>query len=383
MVVPPPPHHHTSGSMPTRDDNCKHQHWQIGSIARVTHDDMTRRVVVATIDDQEATVLVENGHPPSRFLPVGGATTEEEEEPEWRVPIHQLESLLEFEQPTDATTTKGAANAATVKAHGDALLKLGDAPAAVSYYETALQRPTPPMIGASIVARHPQTGVAVAEVDCVNDDDDDDDDDDPSLDVCWTTTQQDTTLPASDHLLTIQEPHDNHLQTRILLNLTRCLLQIAETSSQAKRAYAQAAVQTATLAVVVIQHEQQQALDDNNNNNNNDDDDDVDNSTCVALRTTALSLRARAHGLQGQWTAAATDWQAVVPQSSEPQRRAHAVRMRNVARQEQQRAARREKKLVRNLCQWVNDATAPTPLSKAVGKAAVQKRRSKFDKVTT
>lgn len=324
----------------------------------------TRRAMVATLDnDESATLFWETLLPrplkgqADRFLVTplleDDDDDEEAESAELELPLHELESLLPFElqEASASVTTADKDTAATWKERGDALLQLGDASAAVPYYEYALFRTCPhhhkPAIGASILAKKDRL-IQVAEVDCLNEDDD-------SMDITWVTSGKEECIPQRQTLLTMLEPdHQEHLQERTLLNLTRCLMQLMEGSSASSsssrhgQAYAKAAVLASSLALALA-------------------------TTWDSDRTTtALLLRAQAHGARHTYPEALQDVRQIL--ATHPRHGPGRELLRQL-QTEQTTFQKKDKWLARQVCQWVEASTAPPGSSQP----AVP-RRTKYDK---
>ena len=232
-----------------------------------------------------------------------------------------------------AITTKNASSPATVtatmtttttmiqkyKEYGDMLYKLGDASLAISYYEYALSLSSPslPQIGSTIIVKidgHPK----IAEVDCIDEQEQDDD----LLDVTLVEDGTEMTIKSSKVLLCIYHEENKEegggqsslllLQERILLNLTRCLLQLVEyyydnTSTnndsiaielgppshyhpEYKQKYLSSAVLSSTLALTVAAYNAGNGGDGGSNKDRRDGDDDT---TLPPNGQMALYLRAK------------------------------------------------------------------------------------------
>ena len=399
--------------------------WTVGSTVRVHlpgHAKITRRAVIATLDvpNQKATILWEDWYPKplpschhnpennvgnsSRFLisphgaaatdPTGTASTSrftttssscfgggimmEEEDIEIEVPLDQLVPLLEFEtefMSSSSTTAppdddqkplrlEKAQQALIWKDRGDQLLKLGDAAAALPYYEHALRMThLKETIGCSILVQTKQGYIRIADVDCV-----DDDDGLTTVDVTWKDSDgEEATLSVKENLLTILEPHHDNLQERLLLNLTRCLIQIAEVASSSRHrvAYAKAAVLATTMAHVLAELFGRGGGDATTTTNDSRNDDRV---------VTALLLRAQAQATLSKFAHAVQDLQRLL------QMRPHhkqATQMLRHVQQKQKETQKRERTLVKEVCKWVETSTAG-PV--AADQQQRTTRRGKYDK---
>lgn len=150
------------------------------------------------------------------------------------------------------------------KGYGDELLRLGDYTCAISYYEAALGLVSSKFdnVGGSLLIRRNGHSV-IAEVDCI--------DDDGTYDVTYILPNGETeegTMKQTDILMAVW-PYDQRLelflQPRILLNLCRCLLRLAEidgcirekssaSKKDRKEKYRQAAVLGCSCAITLCEY---------------------------------------------------------------------------------------------------------------------------------
>ncbi|CAB9531421.1 expressed unknown protein (Partial), partial [Seminavis robusta] len=216
--------------------------FQVGATVRLPRPEVpksTGRATIATLqgDDQTACVIWESlapepisfnastctvGNPKRRlkrpFLVAPVMDGKEADETETTVELSELQALLDFE----LTTEKHSDDVAVWKERGDQLLRLGDASAACSYYEAALRLSSILQVGSAIVMK--AGGHAkIADVDCLDDDDDDD-----GIEISLADGQDLKISEADIYLCILYNDDEEHLQERILLNLTRCMLQLAE-----------------------------------------------------------------------------------------------------------------------------------------------------------
>jgi hypothetical protein len=216
------------------------------------------------------------------------------------------------------------------KDRGDQLLRLGDASAAVSYYEMALSKSSTLQIGSTIITKmggYPK----LAEVDCVDDD---------SLDVTLVESGEESTITHSQILLCLLEPDAEKWQERILLNLARCLLQVADldhASSESRPKYLKAAVLATTLALTVISFA------------NDDDEQEI----IPANSQTAWILRAKAQAALSKWPHALSDARKVAKAGHKQGRKL----VDELERQQRQKV-KTDKKLAKEVCKWVGTATS-------------------------
>lgn len=142
--------------------------------------------------------------------------------------------LLEFEQEehnmlddTIATTNNAQELVQKYKEYGDQLLRLNDYTSAISYYEAALSFVSSKFdnVGGTLVVRrkgHP----VIAEVDCV----DSDEAGNSQYDLTYLSGEE-ATVSEKSILLAVWTEDVLSLQTKILLNLSRCLLKLADVDS--------------------------------------------------------------------------------------------------------------------------------------------------------
>lgn len=337
--------------------------WSIGSAVRVplpSNPKVTVRSVVATFDSKHAVLLwgKEDRYPslfPTQSRPFIAPTikTKDVEDSELEVPLSKVTPLLDFEKegPPPKVEGRRKLEKSTVlrwKDRGDQLLKLGDGSAALPYYEYALDLTSlPESIGTSILVKK-KGFVKVAEVDCVNDDE--------TIDIVWKDTQDEASLKQSQNLLTILEPHNDNVQERILLNLTRCLIQIAEVSPKFRAEYAEAATLAASMAHAVAEYH---------------------DATSDRV-TTALLLRAQAQATRLKYSHATQDLERILKQNAEHRQ---AQLMLREVQKKQKDAQRMDRILVREVSKWVDTATGGSCAAEA-DEQDQKTRRSKYDKET-
>lgn len=325
---------------------------------------ITRRAVIATIDGDKASILWEDARArPFRhqhhFMvsPVFDGSNNnfsngnhnhnnDVDDTEVEVNLNQLIPLLDFEQDSAFPLTQGSgkidkSEVVNWKDRGDQLLKLGDAAAALPFYEWAFYLTSvAASIGSSIMVKK-QGFVQVAEVDCVNDD--------KTLDVVWKSSGEDATIPQSTVLLTVLEPDSESLQERILLNLTRCLIQVAELSPKYRSDFARAAVLASTLAHSTAEFH------------------DGESSDRVIM---ALLLRSQAQATLQKFNHAQQDLQRIlkrVPNHRQAKQMLRQVQLR------QKNSQKIDKTLAKEVSKWVEATTHNNSQS-------ASSRRSKYDK---
>lgn len=193
----------------------------------------TCRAIIATISSGEKSVsLVRDDLAPVPLGRVGnfivaplfnsvGRSVEECESS-----IDDLMELLPFED-NEIVVSESSSTAEKVelyKSRGDQLLRLNDYTCAAAYYEAALNfiaSKSNVSIGGSCIARRNGDAV-IADVDCIDTD---------QYDVTFISQEgeeTEATIPQKDILCSIWINDEEYLQPRCLLNLSRCLVKLAE-----------------------------------------------------------------------------------------------------------------------------------------------------------
>lgn len=222
---------------------------------------------------------------------------------------------------------------------GDQLLKLGDASAAVPYYERALAESSDVSIGATIIA--PLKGfLKAAEVDCVED---------TTMDLTIMESGEEITIPrSSSGIVGIMEPDDEKLQERILLNLSRCMIHLSDIDTVHRPSYLKSAVLGCSIVIGIskfrsdhgtgIQQQQQQQQNHDNHLPTN--------------QQTALYIRAKAQTSLSKWQHAIADAKQLLKIGNSKGQQL----LDNIHRQKKLRG-KQDKKLAKEVCKWVQTAT--------------------------
>mmetsp|Transcript_22529 Transcript_22529/g.47466 ORF Transcript_22529/g.47466 Transcript_22529/m.47466 type:complete len:448 (+) Transcript_22529:129-1472(+) len=192
-----------------------------------------RSIVAMLPDDNGNLSLVNDGLAP---VPIGGEfliaptlNNEGSDVNECEAAASDVMPLLEFEQHDHmkdvASSTKDNIRALVhkYKGYGDQLFRLDDYTCAVSYYEAALHFVSSKFgeIGGTLIVKK-KGHCVVAEVDYVEDDEGND----SKYDVTFLSGEE-ATIAHGDILLAVWTNDVTFFQTRILLNLSRCLLKLA------------------------------------------------------------------------------------------------------------------------------------------------------------
>lgn len=313
----------------------------VGSTVRAPlpgHPKARRRAIIATMQEEEGTVCVfwEDEAPSSLLsndatMVVSPSPSENDDRPdvETTVAIKEIKPLLDFElAPFESASVN------TWKDRGDTLLRLGDASSAVPQYERALNQlgSSPNKIVVGGVAIIKEKGFfKLVQIDCIDEDE---------VDVTFLDTEEEATLYLSDIMLAIPKRDGGLLQERILLNLARCFLQLAETTLIARRrpSYLKAAVRASSFALSVGEFRDSLSM----------------GTGSSATPTLAHLLRSRAQMGLGKFPHAVGDAKKAL--ALDPKNNEAAKLLREIARK-QQAIAKADKKLVKEVCQWVQSAT--------------------------
>lgn len=312
--------------------------FSVGSIVRIPRgaNNKTGKATILTIDnDDEVSLLREDAAPvegrSSVFIAAPKLSPSSDQE-EVTISKADLQALCDFE----TTTPLLDAAAAAWKDCGDTLLKLGDTSAAIPYYERALQLTSNIQIGSTVLLatkkkKNDDIVVVAAEIDCM-------DADDGTADVTFVASGKETVVNVKRDILLAASLHESEFQIRVLLNLARCLLQLAEfdnTPLSRPSAYRKGAVLACSLAYELLLLQ--------------DEDDEV-----TSYHMTSLLLRSKAQAGRAKWPAAMTDIGQLLkyePQSKQG-RKWRTELMGLIAQHEQV-----NKKLVKGMCQWIQTAT--------------------------
>jgi tetratricopeptide (TPR) repeat protein len=336
-------------------------------VARPNHPKSTGRAVLATLQEENdsACVLIWEDPAPRplfgqrKFVVTPNFSTKRNspDDDEYTVDSCHIQPLFDFEYDMELTgggdVAAGAAAALEAvevwKDRGDQLLRVGDASAACSYYEMALSlssshsSTTGSQVGSTVIVK--KDGFAqIAEVDCVNETD---------LDITYVANGDEATIRESEILLTVMNPDLQRIQERILLNVSRCLLQLAEvdkTDLDRPSRYRSSAVLASTLALTLATfHDEQQQRQEA-----------AITTTGVKFGKTyqtALLLRSQAQAQRGKWSHAIADVKQLL--KIQPNHKEGCKLLQQI---EQQKARRKlvDKKLAKQMCQWVNQAATAT-----------------------
>ncbi|KAG7340026.1 hypothetical protein IV203_006430 [Nitzschia inconspicua] len=300
--------------------------------------------------------------------------------PEVIVSRKDIQQLLPFEQQlideTDTTTSHyrnddtDHTSVEIWKERGDALLRLGDASAAASYYERGLFQSSRVTVGGTVVISldgFPK----IADVDCIDTSQQvqqqDQDQQQQLLDISIVDTGEERTISRSDVLLGIWENDTQQLQERMLLNLSRCMLQLADIESNEfvvqsnnnRTKYLKAAVLATTLVVTLAsfhdtqqQQQQQQQLQTYGQQTSSSSPLPSPDSLTTNAQT-ALILRIKAQTALSKWKQAKQDANKLIKAGNSQQGNKllqSIERKRNLALQ-------LDKRLAKQMCRLVQSTT--------------------------
>lgn len=185
--------------------------------------EFARRFVVATPPDDKGCVsLVQDDLAPTSLLSSGRfliapMNSEANQVEECEADVADIMPLLEFEEGAGKE-----GDVARYKECGDQLFRLNDYTSAISYYEAALHLVSSKFeVGSVLVVRRLGHSV-IAEVDCVEDD---------TFDVTLLPGNNEATISRKDVIMALWTEDTTFLQVKILLNLSRCLLKLADFES--------------------------------------------------------------------------------------------------------------------------------------------------------
>lgn len=229
---------------------------------------------------------------------------------------------------------------------GDTLLKLQDPTSAAAYYDAFLYltcRPALTTIGSTVIVEY-KGRVVLAEVDCMG----------PhptisltTLDVTLVETHQELLLHQKDILLChYQNPQEDHLQIRTLLNITRCLILLTKASLSRVRAramkYRTAAVRASTIALTLLH-----ALPEESPH------------PIMEMEETARILRARANIVLGRSRFTHSRRDLTILLEGNPSHN-EAKELIGLLYRKDRILRKADRKLAKEMCTWISKATDST-----------------------
>lgn len=339
---------------------------------------VARRCIVATLPDENGCIsLVQDdlapAHLPRRgkfmiapmFNSVGVEVKECEVEASEVMPL----LAFEFEEGNHKEVIDVADDAQTIvqryKEHGDQLLRLNDYTCAISYYEAALHSVSSQfdVIGGTLVVKKKGHSV-IAEVDCV----DTDEKHNNTFDVTYLSCGEEAEITQNQILLAVWVKDVTFIQTKLLLNLSRCLLKLAQLdntrgnascvgeSSSAKNCrqdrYRLSAVKGVSIAITLCEYHLLESSDDSS-------------SELKSLIEKARIVRSRAFLGVRKLPNAAVDAKKVLAQNP-ANREASALLCEIKAVEAYNKSV--DKKISREVAKWVHTATSSSSGAEAMGR---------------
>ena len=290
---------------------------------------------------------------------------------ETEVPVDLLLPLYPFEiscpplftdQPM-VTSSRVVSNIQLWKDCGDTLFQIHDVVAAIPYYEHALYLSChchKYHVGMTIFIKDDKGYIVAADIDCI-----DTDAQHPSFDITIVETGEERTIRQNDillsRLLTTQEEaapasnnssSSNDIQIRILLNLSRCLLQYVDLvmsgvldstnkRNEVKERFCKRVVLATSLALALVKLLQSQEQSRTNV-------DGIIVDTLSKFETSALLIRSKAQcQCRNKMKHAILDLQKISSRNQEAQ-----ILLRQIQRHQKQ-MVKTNQRLAKNVSQWI------------------------------
>lgn len=325
---------------------------------------VAHRSIVATLPDDDGRIsLVHDDLAPAplarrgRFLIAPMFNSVGAQVSEGEAVSSDLSPLLAFEDRDCGD------DVAAYKDYGDQLSRLSDYTCAISYYEAALCFNSSKFeIGGTVVVRRKGTAV-MAEVDFIENDGGNN----ILYDVTFLSGQDDATISRKEILLAVWTKDESNLQIKILLNLSRCLLKLADISTRGNSSrvgenmpsancsrqneYRQATVLGCSIAISICDH---RASEGTNNS-----------SELNSLREKARIVRSRAFLALRKLPNATVDAKKVLVQNA-TNREAQGLLSEIKATEAYIKLT--DRKLSKEVCRWVQTATDSSNGAEAIGR---------------
>eukprot|EP00978_Attheya_sp_CCMP212_P025433 scaffold81762_cov46-Attheya_sp.AAC.4 len=259
------------------------------------------------------------------------------------VPMKDLTALLPFEK---AKQEEVRSSPAEYKQWGDSLFQLKDFSVACSYYEASLEAMACKQLqlGGSLVVKSSDGRPLLAELDYI-------DSSTAALDVMICADSSECTVSRKDVLMCLMESDDDRLNERVLLNLSRCLLQLANmedasANMRASEAYRKSAVLGCTLAICCALHYK----------SSNEDD-----SSSKVTEEKARILRATSYIALRKYPHASADLRNILMKLNPNSKQ--ALKLSRELEHQQAQAKLSSRKLAKEMCKWVQHATGENEVS--------------------
>jgi hypothetical protein len=330
---------------------------------------VARRSIVATLPDDDGRIsLVQDDLAPAPRVGGGRFLIA----PMFRsagVHVDECEAVASDVLPLLAFEERGCGDDVDdCKDCGDQLLRLNDYTCATSYYEAALGLvSTKVEVGGTVVLRR-KGHCVIAEVDSIEDDGDNN----ISFDVAFPSGEDDATISQKEILLAVWTKDVSNLQIKILLNLSRCLLKLADidvhhgssghfgetTSTSTAKSdrqdrYRQATVLGCSIALSICDHRASESTDDESSSELN------------VLREKARIVRSRAFLALRKLPNATVDVRKVLIQNASNR---EAKGMLSEIKAAEARVKLTDKRLSKEFCRWIKTATDTSNGSRALGR---------------
>eukprot|EP00540_Astrosyne_radiata_P017630 CAMPEP_0116833802 /NCGR_PEP_ID=MMETSP0418-20121206/6641_1 /TAXON_ID=1158023 /ORGANISM="Astrosyne radiata, Strain 13vi08-1A" /LENGTH=348 /DNA_ID=CAMNT_0004463297 /DNA_START=12 /DNA_END=1055 /DNA_ORIENTATION=- len=312
----------------------------VGSIVRAPRDEdgkNTGRAMIATIQDNAYELIWEDAapkplHDKNIFIISPSLPTDDSKTEETTMEASKVKALEDFEKTKDHAVDSNK-DMSVWKDRGDTLLRLGDAAAAIPYYEEALTLSSIVEVGSTVLVEpkpdDDHVTYEIADVDCI-----DGNGDKKTADVVWLETGKESTIPLSKISIGISKKW-SQLQVRTLLNLGRCLMHMADVDTQLSRpsAYRHAAAHAFAMSMTICKQQ--------------------DGDSWKKYKQSAMLRKSKAHAGHGKLKAAMKDVKALLeesPESKEAQKWYETVE-RLLAQEK-----KADKKLVASMSNWIQSA---------------------------
>ena len=328
---------------------------QVGAVVRAPRGvgKLKGRAVVCLVEEEDETacVLWEDLAP----RPVRNGTAfivtpmvpRSKEEKESTISLSKLSPLMKFEQ-----NCGDEVDVAQWKERGDALLRLGDGSAAIPYYEAGLAASSVLQVGSTAIISD-KDEFQVAEVDYIEQGNVD-------VTIIGIDEEEERTVPDTEVKLCLLSGQEA-LQVRILLNLARCLIQVADLEdSQMSAYYRRSAAIGCSMGLAILTS--------------------VDGLQEESLQATALLLRSKAYASRSKWKLAIADAQLLTRDHTDfKEGRTWFQQLEKLVSQHQ----KTNQKLAKSMCEWVQNATATTDGgSVSSGDSVVEEKPSSNEKTS-
>ena len=355
----------------------------IGSTVRINLRDgdgkpqpISSRAIVATINGDSVSLVRDDLAPvplgrcgcfivSPLFNSVGGSVEECE------CSVDDLMELLPFEDGGNRVDDHNSKKYTLIekvelhKQHADVLLRLNDYTCAASHYEAALSlisSKSDVTIGGTCIVRRKGDAV-IAEVDCI-------DSDSNQYDVTFVSQngeeEEEATISDKDILLSVCSDEATYLQPRCLLNLSRCLIKLAEYDttrgnvgcvgqtkhSTRQEKYRSAAVLGCSITMTLCEHLKENATS-------------ADKSLLDSLIGKARLIRSRAFIGRNMLRHAMLDAKKVSLQNPDDK---EALKLMKDIKVKEARNKSLDKKISKEVCRWVKKATTTSEGAAAIGR---------------